>query len=424
MGRERKERERREKQAKKIHHPLLSFSFFPLSAPRDERHTRRQIFDSSNVSITGGGVIRGQGASITLLCHLAVGPHCVHGSPDRAHAAPIPPTPPHSTHATPDPSAGYSWWVATLSGKKADQSRPDLINIEQSTNVQLRDLTMLNSPQFHVRMHDVIHVDVRNITIWVDIERQRDLLIRAGHWLELEGVGADGLGKGLPMFPLNTGAPPPPLSSRACGQHPACLPAWPCRLGLSRLHTIPHTCLRAPVLQMASTLLGRTFTSATAPSRILTTLSQVGAPGPRLPPVAALRCRLPCVKGPAPTLHRRPPRPLAKPSHRGRVYANCTTDMLVEVGGGRGPPGIRPAAGWPALQRVAPTVFRSAHVGHYSVLRRWHVHWQRPAQRRRKRRLALERGLPQPAAARLRPPAPAGSAPLPLPCRSTTASAT
>jgi hypothetical protein len=95
--------------------------------------------------------------------------------------------------------------VATLSGGKAAQSRPDLINIKQSQHVTLRDLTMLNSPQFHVYMQDVIFVDVRNITIWVDIERQRDLLIKAGQWLELDGVGADGLGKGLPMFPLNTG---------------------------------------------------------------------------------------------------------------------------------------------------------------------------------------------------------------------------
>lgn len=107
----------------------------------------------------------------------------------------------HSAHC-----AGYSWWVATLSGEKAAQSRPDLLNIVQSQHVTLRDLTMLNSPQFHVRMQDVIYVDVRNITIWVDIERQRDILIKAGQWLELDGVGADGLGKGLPMFPLNTGA--------------------------------------------------------------------------------------------------------------------------------------------------------------------------------------------------------------------------
>lgn len=96
--------------------------------------------------------------------------------------------------------------MATLSGEKAAQSRPNLINIKQSQQVTLRDLTMLNSPQFHVYMQDVIYVDVRNITIWVDIERQRDILIKAGQWLELDGVGADGLGKGLPMFPLNTGA--------------------------------------------------------------------------------------------------------------------------------------------------------------------------------------------------------------------------
>ena len=81
------------------------------------------------------------------------------------------------------------WWMAILSStNKTIDNRPNMINIEQSYNFELSGITMLNSPKFHVRLIDIINVNIHNFVIYVDTFRQNNLF---EHYK-------------IPTFPLNT----------------------------------------------------------------------------------------------------------------------------------------------------------------------------------------------------------------------------
>ena len=85
---------------------------------------------------------------------------------------------------------GYKWWwmaILSATGKTVDD-RPHMINIEKSVDFELNGLTMINSPRFHVRLHDLKNVYLHHFIIDVDIVSQKEM--KKKHK--------------LPTFPLNT----------------------------------------------------------------------------------------------------------------------------------------------------------------------------------------------------------------------------
>ena len=84
---------------------------------------------------------------------------------------------------------GYKWWVELMFNFLKYQ-RPHLVNMEYCINITVANLTMRNSPNFHLRVPNVKNLLVRNLYIWVDIEAQSNL-VKSSHWK-------------VPMFPFNT----------------------------------------------------------------------------------------------------------------------------------------------------------------------------------------------------------------------------
>ncbi|CUG78731.1 glycoside hydrolase family 28, putative [Bodo saltans] len=86
---------------------------------------------------------------------------------------------------------GYHWWwYVVLTGL---DNRPHMIVTQSVTNFILENLTLLNSPQYHVFLRDNVNATVQFLTVHVDVTEQQSLL-------ESFGLFEDG----LPMFPLNT----------------------------------------------------------------------------------------------------------------------------------------------------------------------------------------------------------------------------
>ena len=105
------------------------------------------ILSSSNLTLTGGGVIQGN---------------------------------------------GYRWWWFVL--LTGDDNRPHLVEMEMCTNVLFERWTLLNSPMYHVKYVDMLDAVVRQVTVHVDVTAQKQLLRSFGKLTEFE----------LPTFPLNT----------------------------------------------------------------------------------------------------------------------------------------------------------------------------------------------------------------------------
>lgn len=86
---------------------------------------------------------------------------------------------------------GYHWWwYVVLTGL---DNRPHMIVTEDCTNFVLENLTLLDSPQYHVFLKDNVNVIVQYITVHVDITAQQSLLEQFDRFQD-----------GLPIFPLNT----------------------------------------------------------------------------------------------------------------------------------------------------------------------------------------------------------------------------
>ena len=82
---------------------------------------------------------------------------------------------------------GFGWWVNTL--VTAVDHRPHLFSCDRVSGLTIEGgLTAMNSPQYHFRLYDVVNVLVRNITVWVDVERQKRLLTEAKRWVGFEEV--------------------------------------------------------------------------------------------------------------------------------------------------------------------------------------------------------------------------------------------
>lgn len=86
---------------------------------------------------------------------------------------------------------GYRWWwyvfLTTL------DNRPHMIVTQSCTNFVLRNLSLFNSPQYHVFLKDTVNATVEYLTVHVDVSEQKDILQRNGK-----------LQDGIPIFPLNT----------------------------------------------------------------------------------------------------------------------------------------------------------------------------------------------------------------------------
>ena len=84
---------------------------------------------------------------------------------------------------------GYRWWVECVFNF-LQHGRPHLVYMENCTNVLVENITMRNSPQFHLVTKHTNNFTVQNVLIWVDVTAQQKLL-KSSPWK-------------LPMFPLNT----------------------------------------------------------------------------------------------------------------------------------------------------------------------------------------------------------------------------
>ena len=100
--------------------------------------------------------------------------------------------------------AGYDWWWYVLLG--GDDERPNLLGMQHVTDVEVTGVTFRNSPAFHVYLSDALHVRVHDVTVWVDVDAQKDMLARKG--LLTLGPRSDSVEgtppAGIPTFPLNT----------------------------------------------------------------------------------------------------------------------------------------------------------------------------------------------------------------------------
>jgi len=88
---------------------------------------------------------------------------------------------------------GYDWWWSII--LLEIHNRPHMVAMERVEGIVIDNLYFTNSPNFHLRLHDIKDLHVKNITIYVDTESQHAMLQKSGNWHEERGV---------PTFPLNT----------------------------------------------------------------------------------------------------------------------------------------------------------------------------------------------------------------------------
>ena len=101
---------------------------------------------------------------------------------------------------------GKGWWnreiLPSIFGKLRGK-RPKLLHIEDSERIVVQNLTMLNSPSFHLLLEDVAQVEVGWVNITVDRKMQRALRARATGGATSDGALGSGLGA-LEPEDLNT----------------------------------------------------------------------------------------------------------------------------------------------------------------------------------------------------------------------------
>ena len=87
---------------------------------------------------------------------------------------------------------GYKWWVELLFNFISNQ-RPHLVYLDNCKDVVVENITMRNSPKFHLVAHQIKNFVVRNVVIWVDVTAQKEML-----------ESSDTSSWKIPMFPFNT----------------------------------------------------------------------------------------------------------------------------------------------------------------------------------------------------------------------------
>jgi|EP00945_MAST-04E_sp_MAST-4E-sp1_P003860 polygalacturonase len=99
---------------------------------------------------------------------------------------------------------GVAWWnrYVLAGGPK----RPKLIHVDQSKHILVENITLLNSPNFHLLLSDVVDVEVRFVHIQVDRSEQRRLkaLMGARRRLVEAGISGSENVEGLQPEDLNT----------------------------------------------------------------------------------------------------------------------------------------------------------------------------------------------------------------------------
>lgn len=91
---------------------------------------------------------------------------------------------------------GYHWWIVFLLGMQRyldhNSSRPHLIWVNKCINISFHDITLKNSPMYHLKLDEVLGGEIYNMNILVNTTAQLNLLKS----FSLVGV--------IPMFPFNT----------------------------------------------------------------------------------------------------------------------------------------------------------------------------------------------------------------------------
>ena len=101
---------------------------------------------------------------------------------------------------------GYDWWWYVI--LTTIDNRPVILNMNQCTNVLIRQLHFFNSPMYHLFLHDMLDLIVRDIEIEVDVDAQRKLLTSFGYLLIslfiFLIIPNRHMRDDIPTFPLNT----------------------------------------------------------------------------------------------------------------------------------------------------------------------------------------------------------------------------
>eukprot|EP00730_Choanoeca_flexa_P005331 TRINITY_DN11927_c0_g3_i11.p2 TRINITY_DN11927_c0_g3~~TRINITY_DN11927_c0_g3_i11.p2 ORF type:complete len:259 (+),score=24.54 TRINITY_DN11927_c0_g3_i11:1-777(+) len=125
---------------------------------------------------------------------------------------------------------GYDWWVLTI--LNAIHSRPHMLVMNQCQHVVIKDLHFYDSPQFHLRLHDIVDFRIHGIEIKVDVEKQRALLAAHDRLTRNHSQLPDG----IPTFPLNTDGIDPADRDDCNETARTCTPKTQCVLLRRRAH--------------------------------------------------------------------------------------------------------------------------------------------------------------------------------------------
>ena len=98
---------------------------------------------------------------------------------------------------------GFSWWSDFLHGL-IPRKRPTMIQIKDSTNILIEKLSLLNSPRFNIYADNVLHLEARYLTIWVDTQKQQQISkLSSSIMFPFNTDGIDVIGQDIHLHHLN-----------------------------------------------------------------------------------------------------------------------------------------------------------------------------------------------------------------------------
>ena len=78
---------------------------------------------------------------------------------------------------------GYDWWWHVIINKT--DHRPHMVRMVSSQDILITNLRFVNSPQYHLKLDNIMNVVIRNISIFVDVDKQKELFQKSLRWLPL-----------------------------------------------------------------------------------------------------------------------------------------------------------------------------------------------------------------------------------------------
>ena len=78
---------------------------------------------------------------------------------------------------------GYDWWWHVIITKQ--DHRPHMVKIASSQDILISNLRFENSPQYHLKLDHIMNAIIRNINIFVDVGKQKELHLKSQTWLPL-----------------------------------------------------------------------------------------------------------------------------------------------------------------------------------------------------------------------------------------------